>query len=93
MNDLQEVLDTTCDDSENALFATSEDEEEQTEGVEPGKKRSMRAAINLMCRECIYDDQFKGGGTWREQVGACTVTKCALFEFRPHSRPRKNKEE
>ena len=57
------------------------------------KKRSMRAAINAYCKECTYDDAFKGGGTWREQVEACTVTKCPLHEFRPKSRPRKNNEQ
>lgn len=54
------------------------------------KKRSMRAAINAYCKDCIYDPVFKGGGTWREQVQACPVTKCALYEFRPVSKPRKN---
>ncbi len=44
-------------------------------------KPSKRAAINSKCRDCIYDPA--GGGSWREQVGACTSSDCALFELRP----------
>lgn len=44
---------------------------------------SMRAAINQFCRDCIYDKTQKG--TWRQQVEACTATKCALYSFRPVS--------
>lgn len=79
------------------LSIAVEEEEEIEEGGETltpeGKKRkSMRAAINAYCKDCTYDDEFKGGGTWREQTQACTITKCALWEFRPVSRPRKAKE-
>lgn len=49
-------------------------------------KRSMRAAINAMCKACIYDP-YGGSGTWRQQVEACTSKKCPLFEFRPISAP------
>ena len=48
----------------------------------PGK--SMRSAINAMCRECIVDPH-PGNGTWRQQTEACTATECPLFEFRPKS--------
>jgi hypothetical protein len=48
-------------------------------------KRSLRNAINKMCKDCIVDP--KGGqGKWREQVEACTSKNCALFECRPKSR-------
>jgi len=46
---------------------------------------SLRAAINAKCRECIYDPT-SGGGTWREQVAACTAPKCPLFSVRPMPR-------
>ncbi len=73
---------------------TEEDIENVSESAseQPKKKRSMRAAINAYCKECTYDDAFRGGGTWREQTGACTVTKCPLWEFRPVSKPRKSTE-
>lgn len=44
--------------------------------------KSLRAAINAKCKECIYDPN-SGGGTWRQQIGACTSPKCPLFEVRP----------
>lgn len=43
---------------------------------------SLRRAINEKCRECIYDP-VAGRGTWRQQVGACTSTKCPLYPVRP----------
>lgn len=43
---------------------------------------SLRACINLKCRECIYDPRG-GGGTWRQQVEACTSFKCPLYPVRP----------
>ena len=52
----------------------------------------MRAAINRMCRDCIYD-AVAGTGTWRQQVEACTVVNCALYEYRPKSEPRKEVKE
>lgn len=83
MSDLSIAIDSDVMARENVLDGAT---------VKP-KKRSMRAAINAYCKECTYDDAFKGGGTWREQVEACTVTKCPLYEFRPVSRPRKNAEQ
>lgn len=47
-------------------------------------KRSLRAVINAKCRECIYDP-VAGAGNWRQQVGACTSTKCPLWPVRPVS--------
>ena len=78
-----EEVDEGC---ENGLEATSN-------GAKRQPKRSMRAAIDQMCKECIYDDQFKGGGTWRMQVEACTLTTCPLYLFRPVSRPKKANDE
>lgn len=79
MTDLGIAIDEANNTDENAIFAS----------VPAPKKRSMRAAINAYCRDCTYDDAFKGGGTWRAQVEACTVTKCALYEFRPVTIVRK----
>ena len=42
---------------------------------------SLRAAINEKCRGCIYDSE--GRGTWREQVGQCTIVSCSLWKYRP----------
>lgn len=50
-----------------------------------GKSLSLRGAINAHCRECIHDP-LSGGGNWRQQVEACTVTKCCLHPVRPVSR-------
>ena len=43
---------------------------------------SLRKAVDAKCRECIYDGG-SGGGTWRQQVTACTSPKCPLFPVRP----------
>jgi hypothetical protein len=59
--------------------------------VEHTGKRSLRAAINDKCRECIYDP-LGGGGTWREQVTACTSTACPLYPVRPLAQPRRDPE-
>ncbi len=40
-------------------------------------------AINLKCKECIYDELDQG--TWRTQVENCEISDCALYEFRPTS--------
>jgi hypothetical protein len=52
------------------------------------KRPSLRAAINAMCRSCIYDP-VAGRGNWRQQVTACTATSCALFRIRPVSMPER----
>ena len=51
----------------------------------------MRAAIDALCKDCLYDPQG-GCGTWREQTGACTATDCPLYPYRPQSRGVKNRE-
>jgi len=54
------------------------------------KRPSMRKAINDMCKSCIYDEY--GEGNWRQQVMACTMPKCALYELRPISKPHSSKD-
>lgn len=44
---------------------------------------SLRKAINLKCRECIYDPMAEG--TWRQQISACTSPDCPLYPHRPTS--------
>ena len=51
-----------------------------------GKKRSRRQAIEEYCKECSYDPEDKGAGTWRQQIEACVMSDCPLYEFRPLSR-------
>lgn len=51
--------------------------------TKPSARPSMRAAINRHCKDCIYDPL--AGGTWRQQVEACTFTDCALYPLRPVS--------
>ena len=48
---------------------------------------SLRQAINNKCRECIYEP-YPGGGSWRQQVEACTSPKCPLFPVRPLSKAK-----
>lgn len=48
---------------------------------------SLRQAINQKCRECIYDDSPGSGGTWRQQVEACTSQSCPLYAVRPRPVP------
>ena len=48
-------------------------------------RKSLRAAINAKCRECIYDPHDRG--TWREQVERCTGYSCPLFDVRPSRSP------
>lgn len=49
-------------------------------------KPGLRGKVDAMCCECIYDPG-SGGGTWREQVEACTSPECPLYEVRPRSKP------
>ena len=50
-------------------------------------RKSLRAAVDANCKECIHDPA--DSGTWREQVEQCTSYQCPLFDLRPKSR-RKN---
>lgn len=49
--------------------------------------RSLRKAIDMKCKDCIYDDQSPG--TWRIQVEECTITDCPLYNVRPKSKREK----
>ena len=54
-------------------------------------KRSLRAAINDKCRECIHDP-IGGFGNWREQVTACTSRACPLYPVRPLTKGQRGTE-
>lgn len=43
---------------------------------------SLRAAINAMCKSCLYDPG-NGNGAWREQVKGCSSSSCPLHPVRP----------
>ena len=63
-------------------------------GHKPGpriKKPSRKQAINAMCKDCIYDPT--NGGTWLEQVTACTSTECPLYQLRPCKRESNKRSE
>lgn len=77
MNTLTPAIDNEDDSEEEALSPPS------------SVKLSLRGAVNAACKDCIYDECAKGEGSWRQQVEACTVTKCALYPVRPISKPRK----
>lgn len=45
------------------------------------KRLTRKQSINANCKDCIYDPA--SAGTWRQQVAACPVTTCALYDWRP----------
>ena len=45
-------------------------------------RRSLRAAINAMCRSCLYDPG-NGNGAWRQQIQGCSSSNCPLHSVRP----------
>jgi hypothetical protein len=45
------------------------------------RKPGLRGRLNVKCIECIYDPYQQG--SWRKQVGKCTVYDCALYHKRP----------
>lgn len=49
----------------------------------------LRAAIDAMCRQCLYDPKAAGLGHWRQQIEACTDTGCPLYPVRPRTRAGK----
>ena len=51
-------------------------------GRNKGEKTGWRGRVNAKCIECIFDETG-GGGTWRQQVEACTCYDCPLYEIRP----------
>jgi hypothetical protein len=46
-------------------------------------KAGLRGKIDAMCISCVYEEGQ--GGTWAQQIEACTVTKCPLFSVRRRS--------
>jgi len=52
-------------------------------------KRSLRQAVNWMCKDCIYDSHEVG--TWKHQTQACTTKSCPLWYFRPKSIGKTNR--
>ena len=50
---------------------------------------SRATAINAKCRDCICDAHAPG--TWRQQTEGCTITRCALWQYRPKSRGKVRK--
>jgi hypothetical protein len=55
----------------------------QTIISELSRSTSLRKRINAHCVSCVYDDL--AAGTWKQQVEACTVTSCPLWDVRPRS--------
>lgn len=49
----------------------------------------LRSSINAFCKECLYDPNYAGGGSWRKQVQDCTAVHCPLWKVRPKSKPHK----
>ena len=45
---------------------------------------SLCNAINMKCKDCIYDAELPFG--WRQQVSQCELTDCSLWEHRPKPR-------
>ena len=54
--------------------------------------RSLRAAINAKCKDCIYDPKC-GGGSVRQQIGKCTSISCPLWQVRPIPRDANDPEQ
>jgi len=46
------------------------------------QKKGLRGKVNAHCISCVYDEK-SGLGTWRQQVGLCSVTGCPLYSVRP----------
>jgi hypothetical protein len=49
----------------------------------------MKKAIAEHCRGCMYDPE-SGLGNWKQQITQCHITKCALWPYRPISKPKKS---
>jgi hypothetical protein len=65
---------------------------EREKQVAKANKTSRKRAIELQCKDCIYDPA--AGGTWRKQADECPAEGCPLWNFRPRVRrcPREEKE-
>jgi hypothetical protein len=46
-------------------------------------KTEVWRRISANCRYCLYDPH--AGGTWREQIEACTSPDCPMYPIRPVS--------
>ena len=51
-------------------------------------KLTRQQAIEAKCKDCIYDPL--DDGTWRQQVGRCEITDCALWVYRPRPYPKRS---
>lgn len=51
---------------------------------------SLRKAIDMKCKDCIYDSCAPG--TWRQQVENCWDEGCPLWLVRPKATKKKDKE-
>lgn len=47
-------------------------------------KAGFRGKINAKCIECIYDP-YSQGGTWKQQIEACSSPSCPLYSVRAKS--------
>ena len=45
-------------------------------------RSGLRGRINAKCIECIVDP-YSNGGTWKQQIEACTDKACPLYAVRP----------
>lgn len=46
----------------------------------------LRARVDAHCVSCIYDETEEG--TWRQQVQACVVYSCPIWDVRSQTRAR-----
>ena len=46
-------------------------------------KLSRKKAMDKMCKDCTYDEL--DAGTWTQQVEACGIESCSMWEYRPLS--------
>ena len=44
----------------------------------------LRGRVNAFCVTCTFDDLQPG--TWKQQIEACTVKSCPLWDVRPCSK-------
>lgn len=76
-------LETVAKEVVTAGFPTA-DARTTTAGTSTHKPRlSLRAAIDSMCKSCLYDPNEPG--RWREQIDRCTAPRCPLYSVRPRS--------
>ena len=54
---------------------------ETPQPADSAKPRGRKAAIDAMCRACLYDPHQNG--TWRQQIEGCSSPTCPLYPYRP----------